>query len=461
MKKVVLFLLVLTSFLALVSCTTPSENPGDTPGDITTPTPGQTGNGNPGQFKGDTTVDPNYVYEGTPTVGPYTVYNEDGTILTGSGLSVSNPNTSMFNAIRLAGENSGSKNKCYVLDANGLKIFQRQALSNCWCYDGTNFVGTMAQKDAIAWAEGRQKSYVVDGQAKAYVTMGIRYYEGSDLSKMMAGSLEMFSGGYNYMFSDNGVIESDVWTKLGFGYMEAYCRLSEAKYMPTTDGTGWNAYIFINGAAGKSCDLGLIGNLNESTNTVNWRLVRNCQSEDHKSTGDSFMVLNGGTNVTQMTWSEEEGCYTNGDDLFFQCWQTVDGWVLKITNLTTGRVHTINEYHKDMFAGSEQYFRFLLAASYCPVVGNVWNTRCEAYLRNVVFDGVRIARYNSTNEYTEDMMEDFYPGENMAYGYSQGTDCSSMIYAKHEEDGTYKSGQTYSKGDKYISYSCYYDGGSH
>ena len=415
----------------------------------------------------DTTSDLEYVYEGTATYGPYTVYNADGTVLTGSGLSVSNPNTSMYNAIRLAGEKSTSKNKMYVLDANGLLIFQRQTKSDCWCYDGTNFVGVKTQKEAEAWAAGRQKSYVVDGQGKAYVTMGINYYENSDLSKMNPDSLEMFSGGYNYLFSDSGILASDQWAEPGFGYMEVYVRLSEAKYMPTEDGTGWNAYIFINGSGGYTSDLGLIGNL--SGDKVNWRLVRNCSHDDHKSKGDSFMVLNSGVNVTQMSWSEEEGCYTNGDDLFFQCWQTVDGWILKITNLTTGVVYTINEIHEGMFVNDEGsafkdnsgYFRFLLAASYCPVVSNVWNARCGAYLRNVVFDHIKIARFNESNVYTEDELQDFYPGVNMAYGYSQGTDCSSMIYATREADGVYKSGQTYAKGDQYLSFSCYYDGGSH
>ena len=96
----------MASFLTLVSCSTPSEEPGNEGSGNQ-----QTGTDAPVQFKGDSTVDPNYVCEGTATVGPYTVYNEDGTVLTGSGLSVSNPNTSMYNAIRLAGEQSGSKNK--------------------------------------------------------------------------------------------------------------------------------------------------------------------------------------------------------------------------------------------------------------------------------------------------------------------------------------------------------------
>jgi hypothetical protein len=49
----------------------------------------------------------------------------------------------------------------------------------------------------------------------------------------------------------------------------------------------------------------------------------------------------------------------------------------------------------------------------------------------------------------------------MIYGFTQGADCASMIYDTYKENGTYLSGLPYSKGDKFISYSVYYDGGGH
>lgn len=475
MKKVLLFLLTLCCTLVLISCGDDSEStdngqtvpPVETP--VETPQP-ETPLPTP---EVNETID-GYTFEGTRTYAPYTVYNQDGSVYEADSDEEANPNNSLFNAIRLAGEKSLNSNKMYVLDANGVKVFQRQSKSECWCYDGTYLVGSKPRAEALEWCEGRRRSYVIDGQGKAYLGLGIDWYEGSDFSNEIP--LEFISGGYNYLFSKSGEIEADVWHTLGFGYMETYVRLSEATYMPNLDtqnrsGDGWNAYIFINGAGGWTCDLGLIGNLNG--NVVQWRLVRNCSHDDHKNNptdyGPSFTtqvnqapgVAGQIQYVTSMTWDEEAKCYNGADDLFFQCWQTVNGWILKITNLNTGIVYTINELHEGMFEEKQQYFRFLLAASYCPVVSNIWNPRCGAYLRNVVFDNVKIARYNETDEYTADMLLDFYPGQNMIYGFSQASDCSSMVYSTYEADGTYKSGNSYKAGDKYISYSCYYDGGSH
>ena len=200
-----------------------------------------------------------YEYEGTSTYGPYFVYNEDGTQYVSEGNKESNPNDSLFNAIRLASSISSNSNKAYVLDANGLMVFQRQNKAQCWCFDGTNFVGVKERSEALAWAKGRERSYVIDGQGKSFITVGIEYYEESDLSSFDSSSLELFSGGYNYMFSTSGTDEDT----LGFGYMETYCRLSEASYMPNLDtqnrdDDGWNAYIFINAGANIYCDLGLI-----------------------------------------------------------------------------------------------------------------------------------------------------------------------------------------------------------
>lgn len=461
MKKVVLFLLAFVCVFTLASCNETEED-NQTPDlpsqNVPTPLPNETIDG--------------YTFEGTRTVAPYTVYNADGSVYESADKEEANPNNSLFNAIRLAGAKSVNSNKMYVLDANGLEVFKRQSKSECWCFDGTYFVGVKKRADAIEWSEGRKRSYVIDGQGLAYVTAGIVYYEGSDVQSMDPKSLEYFSGGYNYMFTTSGVpVNSTDWDPLGFGYMETYCRLSEASYLPNQDtqnrsDDAWNAYIFINGGAGKSCDLGLIGSL--KGNQVVWALVRNCQHSDHNTNqsqyGPSFTVL-GWEPVTTMTWDEDAGCYNGADDLFFQCWQGVDGWILKITNLRTNQVFTIDERHEGMFAGSEQYFRFLLAASYCPVVDDVWNARCGAFLRNVVFDGNKVSRYVASEfEYEKDFSQsllDFYPGENMIYGYSQASDCASAIYGVRTENGTYASGNTYNAGDKYISFSSYYDGGSH
>ena len=49
----------------------------------------------------------------------------------------------------------------------------------------------------------------------------------------------------------------------------------------------------------------------------------------------------------------------------------------------------------------------------------------------------------------------------MIYGFSQGGDCASMVSGKYTEDGTYLSGQSYSKDERFISFSVYYDGGGH
>ena len=59
-----------------------------------------------------------YAYEGTLTIAPYKVYNEDG--------SEDSTHEYMFDAIRTAGSKSTSSNKMYVKDGNDLQIFKRQ-----------------------------------------------------------------------------------------------------------------------------------------------------------------------------------------------------------------------------------------------------------------------------------------------------------------------------------------------
>ena len=183
--------------LCLISCNDP--NSGDTPGG--TVDPGK----NPGDEKEDLVFVDNYVYEGTPTVAPYIVYNEDGTEYS--------KHTTMFNAIRDAGNNATSKNKMYVEDGNGLQIFKRQSKTQYWCYDGTNFVGTKPRTEALAWGQNRIKCYIIDGQGTGYVMVGTNYYEGSNLNQTI--NLELSSGAYNYIFTNSGRIEADVWVEKG------------------------------------------------------------------------------------------------------------------------------------------------------------------------------------------------------------------------------------------------------
>lgn len=460
-KKIFIFLTILTVSFSLFSC---SENSATDDESLNqTPTEGETEKPTEGEKDPGYDENGNYVYLGTETVGPFTVYNADETEVITYDY--------MFEAIRHAGAYSTSKNKMFVLDANGLKVFQRQSKTNCWVYDGTNFVGSMSKNEATEWCSKRTKGFVVDGQGTGFVMMGAEYYDGTDFTQDIP--LELFTGAYNYLFSKAGEMVGGEWTTRGYGYMECYVRLSLATYTQTKDNTPWNAYIFINGAGGKTSDLGLIGVVRDGK--LVWALVRNCSHPSHTANNPGFSVLSWDP-VTTMTYDEEKGYFTNGDDLFFQCWQGVNGWVLKITNLTTGKIHTINEYHQDMFADSTQYFRFLLAASYVPALDTVpdeysllktstiWNPRCGASLRNVVFDGIYMARYNFDENYDKSMYEEFYPGsENMLYGFAQGADCASMIMGTYEEDGTnsYATGENYKAGDRFVSFSCYYDGGGH
>lgn len=422
LNKFLLMLLLMLSF-TLVGCTDP-EDPDDDSGDPDDDPSGE-----------------------VLTVGPYVVHNEDG--------SVFGTYDSMFTAIRIAGEISSSSNKSYVEDANKLMIFKRQSKNDCWCYNGLKFAGVKPKNEAIEWSKANKNSYVVDGQGKGYIILGTDWYPNTNTDQDIP--LELFSGGYNYLFSKSGIIESDVWVKQGYGYCEFVVDLTEATYMPTQEPyydyegqptqNQWNAYIFVNGAAGYTSDLGLIGVIREGR--LVWALVRNCSHPDHKALGDSFQVLDW-TPVTTMEFDAKANAYTNGDRLLFQCYQGIDGWTLHITNLATNKVYTIEEKHEGMFEGNTQYFRFLLAASYCPVTPNIWNARSGGYLRNVVFENPIIARWNEEEIYDESMYESLYPGsDTMIYGFSQAGDCASMEYNVDEQ------------GNKLISFSCYYDGGGH
>lgn len=395
---------------------------------------------------------PEYVYDGVETVAPYKVYNGNGEVV--------GEFDNMFIALRTAGVDSTSKNKQYVKDANDLTIFEYGSLKNNWCFDGTHFVGIKTESAAKEWAETHKRCFILSGRGSDYKILGTDYYPGSDLSKDIP--LELFSGGYNYMFSKSGYLVSDAWERYGYGYGEFICRLSEANYHRPEDGNGWNAYIFINGSGGDHSDLGLIGIYNQTTNQVDWDLVRNCSHTDHDTDethyGPHFNVLSR-VPVTSMSYDKDNDCFNGADDLKFVCYQGTDGWTLTITNLRTNEDFVINEKHTGMFNGKQGYFRFLIAASYCPVVGNSWNALSGAYLENVVFDNIKIAEWNESETYNQEDLKDFYPEEEtFNYGYSQAAYCSSYAYGIRKEDGSYKSGNTYKKGDKYLIYDCFYDG---
>lgn len=446
LKKITLIILLI-SCIAFTSCKSSckkEKDPTTDPGNVDVPPVD-----NPNTING-------YTYDGVKTVGPYKVYSPEGAVLL--------TEQSMTRAIRYASANSSSSKKLVVKDANDLEIFKREAKTKAWCYEGSFFVGLKTKQEALDWSKTKTRSYVVDGMGQTYLTIGTDYYPGSDLSQDI--NLELNAGAYNYMYSKSGYLVSDVWEKQGYGYASFIVRLSEAHYMPTQDGDGWNAYIFINGAGGYNSDLGLIGNLEPSSNTVNWRLVRNCSykahDEDEATHGPHFTTLIDGKvqSVTRSIYNPETKDYTGADDLLFECYQHLNGWNLTITNLRTNEEFKIDEVHEGMYESSSSgYLRFLLAASYCPVVENVWNTRCGAYLTNVVFDNIKIARWNEEGIYNDEDLEDFYPGESCVnYGFSQGGDCASYSYGVRESDGTYASGNTYKKGDKYLIYNTFYDG---
>lgn len=408
-----------------------------------------------------------YMYEGTLTVGPYTVYEPDGTTVCTTFKDNTNNKEitkenfeTLYLAIHYAGSNSTNSRRLIVKDANGLQIFTRQSKTKYWLFDGEYFVGTKSSSEALEWAKNKSRSYVIDGQGTGYIALGSELMPGTDESQI---NWEIFSGGYNYMFSKTGEMQNNTWVKQGYGYFSAYVRLSEATYNPSKDGDGWNAYIFVNGAGGYNSDLGLIGNV--INGEVQWRLVRNCSHPDHKDNpaeyGTSFTVLSP-TPVTTMKYNSEKDWYDNGDDLHFECFQGVDGWTLNITNLSTGVVSTINEHHKDMHAGNTQYLRFLLAASYCPVRGNVWNARNGGFLKNVIFQDIKIAEWNAQEDYSKSTMEEFYPGSaNMSHGFSQAADCANYFFGNYAEAGVLGKGNnqvSFAKGDKYLAFSSYYDG---
>ena len=442
MRKMKLFNLAILLFLFGTSLTACTENKANT----TIPT------NPPTEANPDKDQDDGYIYDGVKTVAPYIVYDQKGT--------KQEEFDNMWRAIQYAGLNSLSSNKMFVEDGNKKMIFQRQAKNKCYVFDGDYFVGVMNEADAKEWCNNHSRGYVYNGWGQNYVELGKVMYDGSNMDQTIA--YEYFSGGYNYMYSKAGKLEGDTWVEQGYGYMETIVRLSEAHYMPSKDGDAWNAYVFINPGAGFTTDLGLIGTL--VNNRVEWKMVRNCSHPSHKDTPDdpSFTLIERDRVVTYSDYNEETKDYTGADDLKFQCYAGKDGYKLVITNLTTSEEFVINEYHKDSNIDNTHYLRFLLAASYCPVVGNAWNARSGAYLKDVIFENTRVAHYNDKEQYDEGMMEEFYPGaDSFNYGFSQAADCASALFGSFEKNGKYPNGAEYKKGQRYINFSCYYDGSHH
>ena len=191
MKKIVMFLLTFVLAFWCFACAPVSPPDTDGPGTVT---PG-------GEQEGS------YRYAGTATVAPYQVYNADDTAVADASYD------SMYLAIRYAGANATSKNALYIKDGNGLKIFERQALSNCWVYDGTHFVGTMEQKAAIAWADEHPRCYIVNGRGTAYVHLGAENHAAPHPEDVY----ERISGGFSYVFSSSGEMgAADTWEKYGY-----------------------------------------------------------------------------------------------------------------------------------------------------------------------------------------------------------------------------------------------------
>lgn len=384
-----------------------------------------------------------YQYDGVLTVAPYTAYNADGSVIDEYGY--------LFDAIRNAGLNGTSSNLAYVLDANGLEVFKRQAKNRYYMYDGMHFNGSANAIEALNWSNEKMKSYVVDGQGIGFVNLGIDLFENSPLPE----HIELNAGAYNYLFSKEGQMQNGAWVQEGFGYLKTTVRLSEATYQTPNDGGTWNAYIFINHKGQFNNDLGLIGTI--MNGELAWRPVRNSSHPDLQSQGIGFAVL---SNVPVTTMKlNDQGFYDGADDITIEVFATKDAWKMIITNLETGYVYEYEEIHEGMHENSTGHFRMLLAASLVPVTGNVWNARNGSYLKNVIFEDVKIARYNGTYTYTEAEKEDFYPGsEHMLSGFSYAADAARHQYGVHQTDGFYKSGAAFYAGKPYISFSSFYDG---
>lgn len=408
--------------------------------------------------------------EGIKLVAPFTIYTEDGgtpeELEYNTETFDSNVFENMYEAIRVAGANSTNANKLQVQDANHTQIFIRQKASNRFVFDGHDYVGTDSQTACKEYIDSHPDAYGIYGQGSGYAYLGREDYV--DEMELSETQLELNAGAYNYMFSKSGVGAGESGQNLnGFSYVTATVRMSEMRYRPASDGDGWNAYIFINLRAGIISDLGLIGNL-MSDNTVQWRLVRNCTSTSHGTAG--FLTFPEKGIVNQSTkYDAETGEYYGFDDLYFEVCGLSNGWLLNITNLRTGQTYSLDERHYQSDGVTPLvenpdsiYYQALIASSYCPVVGNVWNWDCGAATTNVLWENITMKRYVDDNIETYRNADDslkykFTPDSDyLRDGYSQGAFAASHEFGVYEEDGVYASGATYKKGDTYLSQSVSY-----
>ena len=414
--------------------------------------------------------------QGVELVSPYTIYDENGelAVLTtrddgSAGTNIPNEYPDLYKAIRLAGNNSTSKKPLQVLDANFTQVFKRAKKSDNYLFQRRTFFGIAGQKSAKNFCLNNHASYAINGLGSDY------YYLSRDnmveQQTVTEEALETFAGAYNYMFSTSG-------DGKGFVYATADVHLSECVYKPCTDGGTWNAYIFINIAQGINVDLGLIGIYNAGTHVCSWKLVRNCSSTYH-ATGTSsiekdarFYVYQDKISTESKNYNFETGECSGFDDLHFECLGNSWGWTLNVTNLRTGVTETAVDHHYDADHNDYTedvnpfYGRALIAASYCPVILNVWNWDCGAKCEGVTWDNIYLKGVLSGEDrdnieaYRDESLPKYelYPGcEYYRDGYSQGDYCSSHSFGVRESDGEYPSGIKYKAGDRYLVYNVKYN----
>lgn len=418
----------------------------------------------------------NYRYDGVLLEAPFKVYDADGDHVTSFYDSVEKKDVikesfeSWSYAIHFAATNSSSKVILTVKDANDVTVFERMSKTYSHVFDGDYYVGYDTKTNCDEWVFESSRGYVVDGQGSAYVNTGKIDYDNSGYDDI-SSHREMQSGGYNYMFTNNGLTQNE--GQLGFTYMAMNVEFSKALYDTSKDfPDGWNAYLFINPAVSMMvnginktihADLGLIGNRNPSNDTIEWKLVRN---STHPEANPSFYVW-GSEVVTTMSYDEELKAYTGADDLRFECITSQEGFKLIITNLTTGKEFIIDEQYSDFITNdtieaSTQYGRMLLGISYCPVRANVWSHRNKGFFKNVIVSDCVVATYEHDGDYSNSTLRDFHAGSDVMFnGFVQAPDVAGYQVGHFNTDGSIGVGSnalSYNKGDLYTVYNIDYNG---
>lgn len=418
-----------------------------------------------------------FLPDGRATVAPYTIYNADGTLCSLPVVG-SNKFSSLFKAIRTCGVIATTKNKAMVKDAEGLVVFRRTTNIKCWVYNGTSVVGVMSLKDGRAYAQQHPMAYVVNGQGGAYIALGQKIWTDEPV-----GEGELISGGYTYLMSPQGCASGEKMSGHSYGYGSAYLRLSECRYKDISEYGGglWNAYAFFNiASSGQSCDLG-IGCF--AGGQGKWKIVHNCTHPSHtegtaicegfyidaagnvthdedyaeQAKGNFFMVWQNYVVTTMQRGAD--GIYSGADDLFIEAWAGLDEWWLRVTNLRTNEKWGYRHYHPGMHEGQSDYMRVLLCASYCPVEGNVWNSRDGGYIKDVVYEDVKIAKYHEDGDYSGAEKEYFAFDKGTIFkGYTQAPDCAKLLCGWNEDGGVWKSGAKKIADSNWFNFSSYYDG---